>query len=228
MILWQLIALCGGLSMLGALLFFGLADTGALNIVALTSGALLFLHLVFTLVLTGVRMRRRRERHLDALRLVAHESPEARGRLVVDSTLPLAYCLPSTGGSITVVTDGILRTLSADELGAVLAHERAHLTQRHDFLIWAFSAWRTALPWLPTSTLALESVAELIEYLADDTACQAHRPSDLARALLIVSHASSGTDLQGGDDAAAGPLEPATPMEGRTVRRALRLVQPGP
>ncbi len=222
MVLWQLIALAGGLSMLGALLFWGLDGTGFIRLVALSASALLFLHLVLTLVITGLRMARRRRRHLDALRLVAHEAPEARGRLVVDSALPLAYCLPSTGGSITVVTDGILRALKPQELEAVLAHERAHLTQRHDYLIWAFSAWRAALPWLPTSSLALASVAELIEYLADDTACESHRSADLARALLVVSHATSGADPVKDDD---GPLSAEASVTGRTVRRALRLIE---
>lgn len=251
MVLWQAVGLVGGLSMIGSLVLAGFAVEHAGDELTPVStatwvlwgfAALLSLHLIGTLVVTGVRMDRRRRRHLQALRLVAHESPEARGRLVVDSELPLAYCLPSTGGSITVVTEGILRALSPEELDAVLTHEKAHLTQRHDYLIWAFSAWRTALPWLPTSKLALESVAELIEYLADDRAVREHSSRSLARALLLVSHETSGLHASD-DDAGSGaapadetteaatsspatsnPAATGTGLAGRTVRRAMRLV----
>ncbi|GAA1349182.1 M56 family metallopeptidase [Falsarthrobacter nasiphocae] len=256
MVVWQGVGLLGGLSMIGAILAWGLAPfgpsplaavrrvvgltrdgaflppEGAAHLIALGCGALLLAHLVFTLALTGLRMRARRARHLAALRLVAHEAPDERNRLVVESALPLAYCLPSTGGSITVVTDGILTALSPAELAAVLDHERAHLDQRHDVLIWAFSAWRTALPWLPTARLALEAVAELIEYLADDFAVRRHEPADIARALLVVASSNTGAPHPGlghseGTTTKAALRQaaaPASPLAGRTVRRAARLL----
>ncbi|MGE9527717.1 M56 family metallopeptidase, partial [Escherichia coli] len=71
---------------------------------------------------------------------------------------------------MTVLSDGLMAALEPAELRAVLIHENAHLSQRHHLLLWAFAAWRQALPWLPTTRLAQESVNSLIEMLADDVA----------------------------------------------------------
>lgn len=257
LVLWQTVALAGGLSMIGSLVCWGLSpfgpapaeaaaavvgllghgayisETEAAHLFILSCALLLFAHLVSILLLTGVRMSRRRSRHLEALKLVAHEDPGRRNRLILDSNLPLAYCLPSTAGSVTVVTEGILTALSAEELDAVLEHERAHATQRHDILVWAFSAWRTALPWLPTARLALGAVSELIEFLADDFAAERHAPGTVARALVVVADAGAA-GRAGEPNSSAFGLPPDEDPDadaagaagsGRTLRRAMRLAR---
>lgn len=61
----------------------------------------------------------------------------AGGSLVVlDDDRPMAYAVPGWPGRI-VVTSSLLRRLDAGGRRAVLAHERAHLAERHDLLLLA-------------------------------------------------------------------------------------------
>ena len=78
--------------------------------------------------------------------------------MVINVDSPVAYCLPGGARSVTVLSDGLMAALEPAELRAVLNHENAHLDQRHHLLLWAFAAWRQALPWLPTTRLAQEAV----------------------------------------------------------------------
>lgn len=217
MILWQAIALAGGLSMIGAMLTWGLEPLGdnllqALNglwnilvdrapattlgvvhVFALSAALLLSIHLVFTLLLTYYRILRGRRRHRDMLALLSSPSATRPATLVISHPTPVAYCLPGGARSVTVLSDGLLDMLSEAELSAVLTHEKAHLTQHHHLLLWAFAAWRAALPWLPTSQLAQQSVNELIEMLADDEALRSVEPTTLIRAVAIVGTGSLPT-----------------------------------
>src|SRR5699024_2958099 len=65
-----------------------------------------------------------------------------------------------------------------------------HVEQRHDLLLLAFRAWRSALPWFPVAAYAEAEVAALVEMLADDVARRDVQDRDLARAILAVG--SSG------------------------------------
>src|SRR5438874_1257634 len=120
MVLWQAIALAGGLSMVGAMLVYGLEPIGD-NLIA------------------GLRS---------------------------------------------------LAAMEPAELRAVLIHEHAHLSQRHDLLLWAFAAWRQALPWFPTTRLAQVAVNSLIEMLADDVALRTESKGTLIKAIAIVASGS--------------------------------------
>ncbi|MHA7180454.1 M56 family metallopeptidase [Arthrobacter sp. MDB2-24] len=210
MVLWQSIALAGGLSMIGAMLVWGLqplgdnlvsasagffniliddesAQTlGVIHVFAISAATLLFGHLVFTLVLTFIRIRRQRSRHRDMLTLLSSPAADQPATLVISHPAPVAYCLPGGARSVTVMSDGLMGLLSRAELDAVLLHESAHLHQRHHLLLWAFAAWRSALPWLPTSQLAQRAVSELIEMLADDAALRTVDEPTLVRAIAIV------------------------------------------
>ncbi|MBG6184039.1 Zn-dependent protease with chaperone function [Arthrobacter sp. CAN_A214] len=229
MVLWQSIALAGGLSMIGAMLVWGLeplgdnlvsaaggfwdvarnqrpAETlGVVHVFALSAAFLLGAHLIFTLVLTFVRIRRQRRRHRDLLGLLSSPALDNPATLVINHPVPVAYCLPGGARSVTVLSDGLLDLLSREELDAVLTHERAHLHQRHHLLLWAFAAWRAALPWLPTSQLAQRSVNELIEMLADDEALKHVKEATLVRAIAIVA---SGSPPPVSDDEWQTPPEP--------------------
>lgn len=218
MVLWQAIALAGGLSMIGAMLVYGLEPIGdnliaglkslagmvfnnepttALgfwHLFALSAAALLTAHLVFTLLLTYYKIERQRRRHRELLALLASPSDDGPGTVVINHDSPVAYCLPGGARSVTVLSDGLMAALEPAELRAVLIHENAHLSQRHDLLLWAFAAWRQALPWFPTTRLAQTAVNSLIEMLADDVALRTESKGTLIKAIAIVA---SGTSQPG-------------------------------
>ncbi|BCW18935.1 M56 family metallopeptidase [Pseudarthrobacter enclensis] len=262
MILWQAIALAGGLSMIGAMLVYGLepigdnliaglralagmvlfnAPTTALgfwHIFALSAAALLTAHLVFTLLLTYYKIERQRRRHRELLALLASPSGQDAGTLVISHDSPVAYCLPGGARSVTVLSDGLMAALEPEELRAVLTHENAHLSQRHHLLLWAFAAWRQALPWLPTTRMAQESVSSLIEMLADDVALRTASKATLIKAIAIVASGSAaGTDSPGAGQAGSGMalsgFEAAAATGGlesarTTASRVSRLLSPQP
>lgn len=262
MLLWQAIALAGGLSMIGAMLVYGLepigdnliaglralagmvlfnAPTTALgfwHIFALSAAALLTAHLVFTLLLTYYKIERQRRRHRELLALLASPSGQDAATLVISHDSPVAYCLPGGSRSVTVLSDGLMAALEPAELRAVLIHENAHLSQRHHLLLWAFAAWRQALPWLPTTRLAQESVNSLIEMLADDVALKTESKATLIKAIAIVASGAS----QAGDGSDLRPASPGLGLSGldaatagagsdsarTTASRVSRLLSPQP
>ena len=177
--------LIAGLRALAGMVLFNAPTTalGFWHIFALSAAALLTAHLVFTLLLTYYKIQRQRRRHRELL---------------------VAYCLPGGARSVTVLSDGLMAALEPAELRAVLIHENAHLSQRHHLLLWAFAAWRQALPWLPTTRLAQESVNSLIEMLADDVALRTESKATLIKAIAIVASGSAGP-------AGGGDIRPSSP-----------------
>ena len=91
-------------------------------------------------------MLRARQRQRVLLSLLAHGDPKVPGALVVDHPAAAAYCLPGLRSAI-VISAGALDLLDADELAAVLAHERAHLRERHDLVLLPFLALLRAFRW---------------------------------------------------------------------------------
>lgn len=224
LVVWQAIALTGGLSMIGALLSYGLApfgDTlvdglralprsllsGSLprgsefsQMFALSGAILLGIHLLLNLVTTFVRAERSRRRHRQLVTLLSAPMPERPDTRLIDHEAPVAYCLPGTTRSVTVLSAGLIAILDDEQLRAVTAHERAHATQRHHLVLLAFRAWRGSLPWFPIATRAYHAVAILVEMLADDRARQVVSDETLARSIAIVASESP--------DAAAPMLAP--------------------
>jgi Zn-dependent protease with chaperone function len=217
LVLWQAIAIAGGLSMIGALLTFGLAPFGpdpftatvnlvtgevdrieSWNALALAGAALLTGHLLLNLVLTVVRSERQRRRHEQLVRLLS--SPLESGARLLDSPAPVAYCLPGALSSITVVSAGLIDLLDESEMLAVVEHEKAHVTQRHDVVLVLFRAWYASLPWFPIAFRAQREVGLLVEMLADDTARRAVPDGVLARAILLVG---AGQDRPAAEPGAA-------------------------
>lgn len=248
MVLWQAIALAGGLSMIGAMLVFGLVPLGDTllsglrnlfgivlgtsagpelvfwNVFALSAAALLLAHLVFTLLLTFVRIQHQRRRHRELLSLLSSPAADRPGTVVISHDTPVAYCLPGGARSVTVLSDGLMNLLEPDELRAVLTHENTHLVQRHHLLLWAFAAWRYALPWLPTSRLAQRAVNSLIEMLADDEALKTVDRGTLIKAIALVASGSARLPASELVDAAGGRID--TPET--TSARLGRLITPVP
>ncbi|MEA5454258.1 M56 family metallopeptidase [Sinomonas sp. JGH33] len=259
MVLWQSIALAGGLSMIGAMLVYGLEPLGdnlvhavrrAAGIVAgnrssaelpfwhffaLCAAALLGTHLVFTLGLTYARITTQRRRHRELLGVLSSPSGAMERTLVISHPAPVAYCLPGGSRSVTVLSDGLMEVLTPEELAAVVDHERAHLTQRHHLLLWAFEAWRQALPWLPTTRLSRQAVSSLVEMLADDVARRTSQDEVLVRAIALVALGRSETDQQEEGTAATPSAaddrsEGGMPDEGEAslASRVSRLLSPRP
>lgn len=232
--LWQSIALAGGISMIGSLLLAGLEpfgddlasrvsgaaaslftgplppDVSLLHTFSLSAAVLLTAHLLLNLALTSERSRRQRHRHMELLRLLSSPLPDEPATRIIDHPAPAAYCLPGAR-SVTVLSEGMIELLSPDELEAVIAHERAHLRQKHHLLLDAFRSWKRALPWFPIATRAQDAVALLVEMLADDTARRTSGDAALADAIRIV-------DSTGSAGAALGaPKDPRTPKQRRTA-----------
>lgn len=238
LVLWQAIALAGGLSMIGSLLVFGLIpfgddlphaagafttdlfagrlphDADFFEMFALAGAVLLGVHLLLNLVRTSWRAERQRRHHVHLLQLLSDPMPERPGTRVIDHAAPVAYCLPGAPRATTVLSAGLLELLSDDELAAVVAHERAHVTQHHHVLLVAFSAWRSALPWFPIATRAHEAVGLLIELLADDQARRTVSQRNLSRAVALVALAGASAD-GGAPVTAKGVLAPT--MTGMNV-----------
>jgi Zn-dependent protease with chaperone function len=203
---------------------FGLggADGGPLvmfvvRLACLAAGLALLALLCWVLLAASVAALQARRRQRALLTLLAHGDPKVPGALVVDYPNAAAYCLPGLRSrSRIVVSVGALELLGRGELAAVLAHERAHLRERHDLVLLPFTALRRAFPRSATCTGAQRSVALLIEMLADDHALRGGPARELASALVRFGTA-------GACPAPAGALAAA---EGEVAARVARLVQP--
>ncbi|GAA2108598.1 M56 family metallopeptidase [Actinomadura alba] len=150
-----------------------------------------------------------RRRHRQMLGLIAREDGEHADVLVLEHPVPVAYCLPSRRGCI-VISTGARDRLTAAQLKAVLAHERAHLRQRHHALLLLLDLAYVLLPWLPTVRRAGASLPLLLEMAADDVAARRCGRPALAGALRKLAIAPG----------AAGALA-ATGSDGRTLTRRL-------
>jgi Zn-dependent protease with chaperone function len=197
LVLWQAVGLAAGLVALE--LAFTLAllpagdtharalaalELGALPAWALLSGALglaLLLRLLGVLVVSTTRVLRDRRRHRAMVDLVATRNPLLGRTSVLDHDVPVAYCLPGLRPRV-VLSRGALSVLSEDELRAVLAHENAHVDQRHDLVVLPFVALGATFPRLRGVRTARAAVAQLVEVLADDRAARRHDRAALARA----------------------------------------------
>jgi Zn-dependent protease with chaperone function len=128
-------------------------------------------------------------RHAQTARLVGHPEP-ALGAVLVEHPEPAAYCV-SGRHPMVIVTTGALRALDADQLDAVLAHERAHLAGRHHRLLAMARIAGQVLPFLPLMRDADAQVARLVELHADDAATRASDPRSLATALVVLATGAS-------------------------------------
>jgi hypothetical protein len=192
-----------------------------LRLVSVAAGLVLLTLLCWVLVAASAAGLRARRRQRDLLSLLGRGDPKVPGALVVDHPAAAAYCVPGLRSRI-VVSAGTLELLDQAELLAVLAHERAHLRQRHDLVLLPFTALLSAFRWSAAARGAEGSVALLLEMLADDHAVVGTRPArPLATALLRVGAAGGAVP--------SGALAVAQPEEGGDVAvRVARLLRPAP
>jgi len=187
----------------------------AVRLACLAAGLALLASLCWVLVAASVAALQARRRQRALLTLLAHGDPKVPGALVVDYPSAAAYCLPGLRSQI-VVSVGTLQLLGRGELAAVLAHERAHLRERHDLVLLPFTALRRAFPRSATCTDAHRAVALLVEMLADDRALRGGPARELVSAL--VRFGTAGTCPAPAGALAAG--------EGEVAARVTRLLHP--
>jgi Zn-dependent protease with chaperone function len=101
-----------------------------------------------------------------AARACRELGPDVEGLVVIDDDEPEAYALPGSGGRV-VVSTAMLRALPAAERRALLAHEAAHLADRHHLWVQAASVAAAANPLLRPAATA---VATAVERWADEVA----------------------------------------------------------
>jgi Zn-dependent protease with chaperone function len=234
LLVWQAIGLAGGLALLGSGVVYGLAplgptlpvavgnavgtlaagkppDLGFSHVLALVAALVLALRLVGVLVAVMLRTLRARQRHRDLLDLLATPWPDVPHAHVLDHPVPVAYCLPGLRSRL-VVSAGVLDALDPPAVKAVLAHEHAHLRERHDLVVLPFVAWGATAPFVRGMVCAQVAVAALVEMRADDVASAAVTPKQLTGALRTVGGAAPAAALSSFTDA--------------LDRRLLRIVRP--
>ncbi|GAA0363849.1 M56 family metallopeptidase [Actinoallomurus spadix] len=158
-----------------------LAATGAVAALALAARA------TWCLIAEFRAAARERSLRLDALTLVGRADARL-GVTVVDHVTAAAYCVPGRRARI-VVTSGALAALDDAQLSAVLAHERAHLRQRHHLALTASRSLVRAFGPLPPFTTARSQIAFLAELAADDAAAKRSGRLTVAESLLTLSEA---------------------------------------
>src|SRR5690349_12306745 len=216
-LLWQALGLASGLAAVGTLIGLALpASQGGLVLSMLRAAGLLRDGELFSLArLFGLSQAGGAPLVLVALRLAC---------LAAGLVLLASLCWVLLAASIAALQArrrqrALLTLLGRGGLAAVLAHERAHLRERHDLVLLPFTALRRAFPRSATCTGAQRAVALLVEMLADDHALAGGPARELVSAL--VRFGTAGTC-----PAPAGALAVAEGSEGEVAARVTRLLQP--
>jgi Zn-dependent protease with chaperone function len=127
--------------------------------------------------------RRQTRAHAETAQLTGRHQAAGPGTVVLDVPQLAAYCLPQ---GIIVVTAGALSVLAPAQLGAVLAHERAHLAGRHHVLVALTRGLAGVFPAVPLFARGLGEVERLAEMRADDAAARQAGRRPLIEALLTM------------------------------------------
>lgn len=248
LVCWQAIGLAGGLSIIGALLVHGLAPWGnslpeaaesLLRLspaadpvrgdhwVALVAAGVLAVELLGVLGLSGVRTSRTRRRHRALLELVVEPAGHLASGLpdtkLLDHPARVAFCVPGVR-PLLVLSSGMVAELDEHQLAAVVAHERAHLRERHHLLLLSFVAWEAALPVLPATAWAHAAVRALVEMRADDVALSSLTGLAPRRTLARAIVAAAAAGGSGGRDEVPDGALAVTGSA--TAARVVRLLEP--
>jgi Zn-dependent protease with chaperone function len=172
------------------------------------------------------RAGRRTRAHAEAARITGRRLPVkgdcegGAGRragggapVVLDAPQRAAYCVPGRPAAI-VLTSGALAVLDRAQLGAVLAHERAHLAGRHHLLISLSRGLAASFPGVPVFTRGPAEVARLAELCADDAAARRS-----GRPVLVAALVAMGTGT-------AVPAPALAVTSGAVTARVHRLLDP--
>jgi Zn-dependent protease with chaperone function len=160
--------------------------------------------------------RRQTRAHATAAQLTGRPQAAGPGTVVLDVPQLAAYCVPP---GIIVVTAGALGILAPAQLGAVLAHERAHLAGRHHALVALTRGLAAVFPAVPLFARGLGEVERLAEMRADDAAARQAGRRPLIEALLTM-----GT----GAAVSMAPAQALGAASCAVVARVERLLEPPP
>jgi len=150
----------------------------------LLAAAALALTIVVALLTTARRRTREARAHVALLEATGKREVVGGEHVwLVPAAEPAAYALPRAG---VVLSRGTIDALERSQLGAVLAHEKAHLAGRHHLVLGALASLRAIFGWVPLLRHAPEAVAAYAEMAADDAALRAHGRRALAGALLAL------------------------------------------
>ncbi len=150
------------------------------------------------------------------IRRCASDRPEAFSFTLLEAERGLR---PFHRHDVILLSDGLLRALSEEEVTAVLAHELAHIRDLDSRYLTFLRTFARMMRWDPVLAYLAESVTREEEFRADDEAVRlTRRPRALAQALYKVLRAT--------DDAAPVPAGAALlGIGGRRGRRdALRRI----
>ncbi|MGC4885642.1 M56 family metallopeptidase [Micromonospora sp. DT227] len=176
---------------------------------------------------------RARQAHADLLTLTGGKSEFGEdGVLWIPHSTPLAYSLGGSHG-VTVLAS-CARDLPAEQLAAVLSHERAHLRERHHILVSAVEGLAAAVPWLPLTREAPSAVRLLVELRADAAAVRECGQAAVRNALLTFAsapHPPSALSMAGAEVAIRlqrlqGHRPPGRNLAARGVLASVALIAP--
>lgn len=170
------------------------------GIVGLTAVGMFLGALGFSVVRLSLRDSARRRRQRAHLQLVGHTHPD--GFTIIDTDVPLAYCLPGRAGAV-VLSSAAVDLLTDAERRLVVGHEHRHLSARHHLPIVLAEALLRTFPAAPLFRLAAVRVRVLVEMSADDSASTAAERRDLARALVTMGAGARPEVALGASDTAS-------------------------
>ncbi len=207
--LWQAITLTGVLCAIGVVLaapeeVVRAVGAGEPVATAALAGALLVatvivVRLLVSLIGVSRRSRARRARHRTLVDLLdrAERRPAyaVEGLRILDGALPMAYCVPGRTPRV-VLSGGTLEVLDDAQVGAVIAHEQAHLRHRHEVVMESFTAFHRAVPPPLRSRAPLDAVHLLLEMVADDAAGRRTGRGTVRAALELLSDPGDGSGAE--------------------------------
>ncbi|WP_122261932.1 M56 family metallopeptidase [Ornithinimicrobium cerasi] len=240
--LWQSVSLAGVAFALSAAPVAAATlgtDYPRLLLAALILSGLMLARLLWSGHTVGTELRRMRAEHRALVDLVGERLPLAEdgdapspapaarhGKVsVLPQADPTAYCLPGRRDRI-VLSRAALDRLGDEELGAVLAHEHAHLRQRHDLVLELFQVLHEAVPEPVRAGSALAEVRLLGELLADRGAARRVGAATVGRALVALVTPGSARQVRRRLAALAADPAPAWLRHGLPVLSSAVLALP--
>lgn len=171
------------------------------------------------------RSRRSTHRHAEAAHLIGH--PDRRlGVVVLDAPERVVYAVAGRPAAI-VMSRGALEALDDEHVRVIIAHERAHLVERHHLVLAFSAALATMMPRVPLFTAGTTELGRLVEMCADDAAARDHDPRMLVGALLALAgppplpRSALAAASSGVAERAERLLTPPTRAQVRVARTAL-------
>ncbi|MDY6808814.1 MAG: M56 family metallopeptidase [Actinomycetota bacterium] len=123
---------------------------------------------------------------------------------VLEQDDPTVFALPRAHGGV-IISEGALRLLDDDEVRAVLAHEDAHVRQRHHLIMLIATTISAPVRWVPLIDSAMSAIRQYLEIAADNAARRAVSTTALAGALLKLEPQHPTVSNRGAALHAGGP-----------------------